>query len=295
MALKGKIEEFPVPEVFQFVALHEGDGVLTFKNKNEEISFGFLNGKVSGALYGKQDMFKPLEEFIVNSGKMTSEELKRYKSMTKSENRPIYEVLLEENIITMDEIKSIIKFKIQEILDEVLTWKEGTYSFQPNQQIYKEGKIEVAIEPNALLMEGARRIDEWPRIKEVLNDPDIKLFSTDKKKIDVEIGKEEEVILNIHSDGMRVKDYIEKSGLGKFRTYNALFNLIELGLLTKEEKPEKFEEEEIERRKIKIDYKKIGNFVEVTIFVIFIIFLTYFLFKFKLGSLITNFKKLFSL
>lgn len=294
MALKGKIEEFPVPEVFQFVALHEGDGVLTFKNKNEEISLGFLNGKVSGALYGKQDMFKPLEEYIVNSGKITSEELKRFKAMTKEENRQIDEILLEENIITIDEIKSIIRFKIQEIVDEVLTWKEGSYSFQPGQQIYKERKIDIAIEPNALLMEGTRRIDEWPRIKEVLNDLEIKIFATEKKRTDVEIGYEEEVILNIHTDGMTIKDYIEKSGLGKFRTYNALFNLIELGLLTKEEKVEEFEEEK-EKRKIKIDTKKILKILEITSFILFILFTTYFLFKFKLGILISNLKRLFSL
>lgn len=294
MALKGKIEEFAVPEVFQFVALHEGDGVLTFKNKNEEISFGFINGKVSGALYGKQDIFKPLEEYIVNSGKITSEELKRFKSMIKEENRQIDEVLLEENIITQDEIKSIIKFKIQEIVDEVLTWKEGIYSFHPGQQIYKERKIEIAIEPNALLMEGARRIDEWSRIKEILSDPEVKIFITEKKKAEVEIGYEEEVILNIHSDGMKLKDYIEKSGLGKFRTYNAIFNLIELGLLTKEEKVQEIEEE-IQKRKIKINYKKVLNFLEIIIFIMFILFLTYFLFKFKLDVFINNLKRLFSL
>jgi putative ubiquitin-RnfH superfamily antitoxin RatB of RatAB toxin-antitoxin module len=294
MALKGKIEEFPVHEVLQFVALHEGDGVLIFRNKNEEISFGFISGKIAGAIYGKEDFFKPLEEYIINSGKLSSEELKRFKSMSKGENRSIDEILIEENIITMDEIKSIIKFKIQEIVDEVLTWKEGSYSFHPGQQLYKNRKIDILLEPNALLMEGTRRIDEWPRIKEVLGDPEITIFSTDKKRTDVEIGVEENRILEIHKDGMKVKDYIEKSGLGKFRTYNALFNLIELGILRKEEK-EKEEIEEEEREKIKIDFRKVLNVLEIIIFVLFILIDTFFLFKFKMGIILKLFKRLFSL
>uniref|UniRef100_A0A7C4Y9D1 DUF4388 domain-containing protein n=1 Tax=candidate division WOR-3 bacterium TaxID=2052148 RepID=A0A7C4Y9D1_UNCW3 len=294
MALKGKIEEFPVHEVLQFVALHEGDGVLIFRNKNEEISFGFISGKIAGAIYGKEDFFKPLEEYIINSGKLSSEELKRFKSMSKGENRSIDEILIEENIITMDEIKSIIKFKIQEIVDEVLTWKEGSYSFQPGQQLYKNRKIDILLEPNALLMEGTRRIDEWPRIKEVLGDPEITIFSTDKKRTDVEIGVEENRILEIHKDGMKVKDYIEKSGLGKFRTYNALFNLIELGILRKEEK-EKEEIEEEEREKIKIDFRKVLNVLEIIIFVLFILIDTFLLFKFKMGIILKLFRRLFSL
>ena len=298
MALEGDLKEFSVPEVLQFVALHEGDGILVLTNKGDKITFGIKGGKIVAALYGKRGTPQPLEEYIIKSGRITKKELKEFKARAEELDISLDELLKNEGIIDEREIKSVIQFKIQEIVDEALTWKDGTYKFQPGKEIYPNSKVRVALEPNALVMEGMRRIDEWQRIQVVLPDEEIKLWRREEAKINVELGEEEKRILEIHKDGMKVKEYIEKSALGKFRTYNALFNLIEMGLLTKEpplEEEEEEEEEEIIRpsiwTKLKISFEAFTNFLEYLIFLGLIGGSVYYLIVKKIPFLIELIKK----
>ncbi len=288
--MEGSLREFSVAEVFQFVSLHEGDGVLVLTNKNERATFGFKGGKVVGAMFGKEGLLEPLEDYIVKFGKMSIEDLSHYKEQSEQAGISLDELLLREGKITSLEIQPIIKFKIQEIVDEVLTWQNGKYKFIQNREIYPNSKISVSIEPNSLIMEGMRRIDEWPRIHEEIPDDSVQLIKSGKPKIEVELGDEEKRILMIFEDGMDVGKIVKLSGLGKFRTYSAIFNLMEMGILRKI-RGEKIEVEPVKRKHI--DFVKLRRAIELILLYSFFGFSLSFFFSKKFHLILSLLKSYF--
>lgn len=284
MEMEGSIEEFAVPEVVQFLSLHEADGVLLMKSMREEVSFGLKKGKIAAAAYKGEDFFHSINEYIIRIGKVSEEELIGCTGRAKELDLSVFQVLLQEDKIRAGDLREIISFKIQEIMDEVLTWKTGRYSFDAGKVLYRHSTVSVELDPNALVMEGMRRIDEWPQIRSVLPGDNVALRGREKPEITVELGNKERKILEKFSDGITVGELVKTVGLGKFQTYNAVYKLIEIGLLERVEEGVKGTEIEIDKRiirKYRVPFKAIFKKV---LLIGFILFNLFFFVRFKLDK-----------
>ena len=277
MEIEGSIEEFSVPDILQFFSLHKADGVLRMKTKKEEADFGFKKGKIAAAAHKGEDFFYSINDYLFRAGKITERELKDYSKRASDSNVSVFQLLLQEGKIGGKELREIISFKIQEIIDEVLTWKEGRYSFHPGEALYASSSISVELDPNALVMEGMWRIDEWPQIKAVLPDDNVVLKKKDKPEIALELGDKENKVLEKFTDGVTIGELIRITGLGKFQTYNTVYRLIEIGLLRK-----LGEELLIKKVKIRIPFKTI---FKESFLIGFILFNLFFFIRFKLDRL----------
>jgi len=276
MALEGDLKEFEVAEVMQFLLLHQGTGVLTLISKGDKAQISFELGMIIGAIIGKKGAELPLEEYILRSGKVDKETLENMKSQAEKLNIPIDELFMREGLLTRQEIEEIIHFKIQEIIDEVLLWKEGKYQFIPHEALYSKSRIKISIDPNSLLMEGMRRIDEWPRIQSQLPDPTITFKKKAKPEIPLKMGRDERVILELIDENITLKGLIEKGGLGKYRTYQAVYNLLELGAIVKKGE-KKVVEKKGGRKKIKLPV----NAFSIFFLIVFIGINLYFISRWK--------------
>jgi len=67
--------------------------------------------------------------------------------------------------ITPRELQRQIRFQIEEVVFELMSWQEGYFSFTEGTLTDLPTDATVRIPTEALLMEGARRIDEWSRIE----------------------------------------------------------------------------------------------------------------------------------
>src|SRR3989441_58395 len=83
----------------------------------------------------------------------------------QGDKRRLGEILVSLGVITQREVERQIRFQIEEVVFEVMSWNEGYFSFneQPETKVPTEVSVRIPVE--ALLMEGARRIDEWSRIE----------------------------------------------------------------------------------------------------------------------------------
>ena len=91
----------------------------------------------------------------------------------KETRKPYEDILIHEKYINEQQWKDIIHFKIQEIIDELFTWEIGSYEFIEDVIMYENSKVKVAINTQGLIMEGMRRIDEWPNIINALPSKDM--------------------------------------------------------------------------------------------------------------------------
>lgn len=231
--MEGSIEEFSVPEILQFLSLHEADGVLKLKSGREEIDFGFKRGKITDALHKGEKLFHSISEYIQRTGLIDPNTFKKLNERAKELKLNLMQIVEKGEALSQKEIEKIIAFKIQETTCEILTWNAGKYSFEAGKKLYQHSTFSVELEPNTLVMEGIRRIDEWPLIEKALPDENIILRKLEKPEIDVEIGEDEEIILEKITRDITLHELVEISGIGKFRTYNSAYKLIEIGLIEK--------------------------------------------------------------
>jgi tetratricopeptide (TPR) repeat protein len=91
----------------------------------------------------------------------------------------------------------------------------------------------VSINPESLLLEGARRVDEWGLIEKKIPSFDM-VFDADWRKLaasDLPLTNEQQTVLQ-HVDGRRdVSAVIEASGLVEFDVGKALYGLVSAGLV----------------------------------------------------------------
>src|SRR5207302_1845190 len=78
---------------------------------------------------------------------------------------PLGEILVSLGALTPRELERQLRFQIEEVVFEVMSWREGYFSFSEGPPTELPTDATVRIPTEALLMEGARRIDEWSRIE----------------------------------------------------------------------------------------------------------------------------------
>lgn len=288
MEMEGSIQEFSVPEILQFLSLHEADGVLKLKSGREEVDFGFKKGKITDALHKGEKLFHSISEYIQRTGLIAPDAFKKFSDRAKELGLTFMQIVERGEALSTKEIENIIAFKIQETTCEVLTWNDGRYSFEAGKKLYQHSTFSVELEPNTLVMEGIRRIDEWPLIEKALPDEDITLSKLEKPEIDVEIGEDEKITLEKITDDITLHELVGISGIGKFRTYNSVYKLSEIGLIEKGKgkgKPKRSKTSFVKEPRLafSLDFKQILLYV-------FILFNIIFFFKFRLNHIGTNIK-----
>ncbi|MEE8134440.1 MAG: DUF4388 domain-containing protein, partial [Gemmatimonadales bacterium] len=108
----------------------------------------------------------PLGGLLIRGGKITEADLHCARDMQRrGDSRRLGEILVSIGALAPRELQNHVRFQVEEVVFEILNWREGYFSFVEGP--LKESKTDstVHIPTESLLMEGARRIDEWSRIE----------------------------------------------------------------------------------------------------------------------------------
>ena len=122
----------------------------------------------------------------------------------------------------------------EESVFAMFKWNDGTFSFEPG-GLPPRGSRLVSLDAQALLLEGARRVDEWSLIEKKLPEFDV-VFALDRHQLLRNSGaftEEQQKLLPL-IDGYRdVHEIMRVSGMGEFDTGKALFGLLSGSFLVK--------------------------------------------------------------
>lgn len=167
MAIEGPLRELGIHDVFQLLDLSRKTGALrvTSELRHNEGTIYFDNGVVVSAEIRSNP--HPLGALLLRTGKITEADLERARDMQQrqGDRRRLGEILVALGVITQREVERQIHFQIEEVVFEVMSWNEGYFSFAEETESKVPTELTVRIPVEALLMEGARRIDEWSRIE----------------------------------------------------------------------------------------------------------------------------------
>jgi Domain of unknown function (DUF4388)/Tetratricopeptide repeat len=166
MAIEGPLKELGIHDVFQLLDLSRKTGVLRVRSEirqNAGMVF-FDKGAVIGAEIRSNP--HPLGGLLLRAGKISEEDLTRSRAMQQNgDPRRLGEILIDIGAITRRELDRQVRSQVEEVIFELLSWSEGYFSFEEGEVSESPAEADIRITTEALVMEAARRIDEWSRIE----------------------------------------------------------------------------------------------------------------------------------
>src|SRR6266516_4323649 len=159
MPIEGPLRELGIHDVFQLLDLSRKTGVLRVTSELRHNA-----GTVFAEIRSNPH---PLGALLLRTGKIPETDLERGRDMQhrQGDQRRLGEILVSLGAITPRELQRQVRFQIEEVVFELMSWREGYFSFTEGTLTDLPTEATVRIPTEALLMEGARRIDEWSRIE----------------------------------------------------------------------------------------------------------------------------------
>jgi hypothetical protein len=226
MAIKGSLREASLPDVLQLLAMGQKTGCLSVTDRS---SFGYIyfdRGRISYAsIVNRRDR---LGDMLVKAEIIEPEQLERAIQAQANEQRDkrLGEILVERGAISRDDLHHYVRVQIEEAVYFLFTWTQGTFSFEADVRP-EESEVLVAINPESLLLEGARRVDEWSLIDKKIPSFDI-IFGLDRERLDAsaaQLTPIQERLLPLIDGRRDVTALVEASGIGEFEVGKALYGL----------------------------------------------------------------------
>lgn len=235
MALEGNISEFSLPEILQLLSSQRKTGVLTLGQGQDSAAFDFEDGQITGGYYSRRGVQEDLAGYLFKTGLVGEADLARAEEEQQRRQVPLEEVLIEGGYLSEEDFAEVIRFKIQEIMDEVFTWVDGHYIFDLKSRLYTKSKYPIRLSTDSFLMEGMRRMDEWLRIRKMLPDLNIALVRQVPAPPHEPTPEQTKLLEFLGGRHMTLEQLIEASGLGKFMTTQVAVELLEAGVIRRHE------------------------------------------------------------
>ncbi|MBI3567320.1 MAG: DUF4388 domain-containing protein [Gemmatimonadetes bacterium] len=162
MAIEGPLRELGVTDVFQLLDLSRKTGTLavTSELRDNAGMVQFERGKVVGATIRSNP--HRIGELLLRAGKVSEAQIQKARTMQgEGDGRRLGEILVAMGAINAKELERQMRMQIEAVVFELLSWGEGFFRFEEG-PVGPSSTVEIGTE--SLLMEGARRIDEWSRI-----------------------------------------------------------------------------------------------------------------------------------
>ncbi len=231
MAIRGSLKEASLPDVLQLLSMGKKSGCLSVTHRNNFGSIYFDKGRISYAsIVNRRDR---LGDILVKSGLLTQELLEQAITLqSKSRTKRLGELLVEQGMITREDLHAQIRVQIEEAVYFLFTWAEGTFNFESDIRPEEQDFL-VSINPESLLLEGARRVDEWSLIEKKVPSFDL-VFELDRRRLaanDPTLTAEQQALLPLIDGRRDVHGLVDESGLVEFEVGKALFGLATAGFL----------------------------------------------------------------
>jgi len=231
MAIKGSLKEASLPDVLQLLSLGQKTGCLAIADRTNFGYVFFERGRICYAsIVNRRDR---LGDILVKNELITTDQLEQaVVAQEQRRDRKLGEILVEQGAISRERLERYMRLQIEEAVYFLFTWTQGTFNFEADVRPERQDFL-VSINPESLLLEGARRVDEWSLIEKKIPSLDL-IFIVDRDRLaisDATLNEAQRLILPL-IDGQRdVHQIIEDSGLSEFEVGKAMYGLVTAGFL----------------------------------------------------------------
>jgi tetratricopeptide (TPR) repeat protein len=262
MGIKGSLREASLADVCQLLALGQKTGCLSIADGTRFGQIFFDKGRINYArIVNRRDR---LGDLLVRDGVLTQAQLDDVlRRQAREPDRRVGELLVANSYISRSELTRYVRLQIEEAIYHLFTWSRGNFFFEAAARP-DEADIILAINPESLLLEAARRVDEWSLIEKKIPSLDL-LFQVEHDRLQqsrADLTAEQQQVAQLADGSRTVQEIVDATGLTEFTVGKELFGLIQAGLARrvglKEDTIRGKETEAQERRNLGIAFYRTG-------------------------------------
>ncbi|MCB1050091.1 MAG: DUF4388 domain-containing protein [Acidobacteria bacterium] len=229
MGLSGNLSTMSLAEILQWLSIGAKTGTLMVDGHGIKKEVYFHGGKISSA--SSSDPRELIGQFLISSNKLTERQLQVALDMQSRDNVMLGNILLQQNILSKDELADVLRFVSEEIIYDLFLWEEGKFEFFDNHMPTRE-IIPFEMDVTHIILEGVRRADEWKRIRDAFPTGETRLrLQVDKMIESLPLHPNEERLLRL-VDGIRSLDQITSEiRASRFDVCKGLLDLLEAGMI----------------------------------------------------------------
>lgn len=172
MGFAGNLTTLSLEEVFQTINRIRGTGVLRLASSDAGRDVVFKDGEIIGVAFRQGEERQALLRRLILQGKIDATAAAAISSSGHDSDR-IIEALIGHGNIAATEAREAIRQQAEDELLNLCTWGYADFVFQDagpsdpdtSALVEKSAQHALSIGVNSVLMESARRQDEWTRIK----------------------------------------------------------------------------------------------------------------------------------
>ncbi len=241
MSLTGSLTTMGLGDLLQWCGNNLKTGTLRLKRGPIEKQLFFKNGRLFSSM--STSPRETLGQFLIRSGHITEEEL--FKALIEQDrsNQQLGRVLVGSELITEDVLDDILRLKTEESIYDCFLWKDGEFTFEDD-RLPEQIPVSLPLDLTGVILEGARRSDEWERIREVFPTR-LTTFAVDHGAVKVtgKLSDEQHRLLELVDRGKNLAEISLELHAVEFYAASRLLDLHERRLIKVRDSPEEIDYE----------------------------------------------------
>ena len=229
MALSGDLATMSLEDIFQWLAVGKKTGVLELRGPLHTKRMAFHEGRITSVW--SSDPREYLGQYLLAFNRISEEQLREALATQEDEQQLLGRILINRQLITEAEIRRIVQLKVEESIYDTFLWPSGSFDYHEGAASHQKSML-LSLDVTGIVLEGARRMDDWKRIRRVIRGGDAVLAPVPEAIAEhLPLASEDADILARMDGHIRVDQLVLNIRMPEYKVNKLLFDLHEKGLL----------------------------------------------------------------
>jgi CheY-like chemotaxis protein len=230
--IQGNLASVRIVDVMRMLGLQCQTGRVVINRPGDAVEIYFKDGLVVFASENSNGSSTAVEALLRKSCRIDEESLRHVLRIAKMTSQPIDSVLFREKMIDHKAFAACLRRHTESTVYKVMAWTDGDYYFEKISSPLFSTPVQIKVDD--LLLERARRADEWSLIQKEITNFNIVLEPMSGNADELTTRGMSDVDLKVFSliNGSRtIQEIIEMLCLDDFDVAKSMFILLSLNLI----------------------------------------------------------------
>ena len=224
VSLEGSLDVFKLPDVLAFLNSTRKTGMLTLRQADKDAYVFFRAGAVVYAASNQENL--RLAPILQRRKKLPREKAAEIDDLMLRSGGRWGDIALQTGALTPSELDDYLKVQVSEVIYDAFVWKGGDFTFYDGIDLPPQA-VTISIDLSNLIMEGARRIDEWAECLRLLPESDIVFrVVADPEAEKITLSLEEWRILFLINGQRTLEEICRDTDAEAFQVYRLVYGLM---------------------------------------------------------------------
>ncbi len=236
MSFAGNLSTVSFGDNLQLISTGKKTGALLLIRGRQKKRIYFREGQV---VFARSDDAEEdrLGQLLVRQGKITPEQLESTLDKQKVTHQRLGETLIEMRLAEPVQVAEALRQQVEEIVYSIFVWGDGEFQFIEGEEPPAKAPV-IEIDTMLIMMEGARRFDEWNRIRDSLPSPETVLQIRSVPMMaggEINLSTEDVELLALVNGYRRMDEIMQLFVRGEYVAACSIHKLISGGLIEPKE------------------------------------------------------------